>query len=135
MAEVAAVAAATVAAAAVGATKRAGCGKNVRSWLFARPAQSRPRNLVHDVPGPLPISLPGAAIMVQKRRVNQNKRQAARSAAPDTRSLRRPPELSELPRPVVYGKPFIVVEDADKNTFVFQAGNWVAYSASIAECR
>jgi hypothetical protein len=73
--------------------------------------------------------------MAQKRRFSQNKRQAARSTAPDTRSLRRPPELSELPSRVVYGKPFIVVEDADKNTFVFQAGNWVAYTASIAECR
>jgi hypothetical protein len=73
--------------------------------------------------------------MAQKRRINQNKRQAARSPAPDTRSLRRAPEFVERARPVLYGKPFIVVEDAHKNTFVFQAGEWVAYSASIAECR
>jgi hypothetical protein len=73
--------------------------------------------------------------MAQRRRFTQNKRQAARSPAPDTRSLRRPPEFVERPRPVIYGKPFIVVEDAAKNTFIFQAGEWVAYSASIAECR
>lgn len=72
--------------------------------------------------------------MAQRRRFTQNKRQAARSPAPDTRSLRRLPEFVER-RPVVYGKPFIVVEDAEKNTFIFQAGEWVAYSASIAECR
>jgi hypothetical protein len=73
--------------------------------------------------------------MAQKRRFNHNKRQAARLPSSDTRSLRRPPEFTERAPPVVYGKPFIIVEDADKNTFVFQAGNWVAYSASIAECR
>jgi hypothetical protein len=28
-----------------------------------------------------------------------------------------------------------VFEDAEKKTFVFQAGEWVEYSASIAECR
>ena len=73
--------------------------------------------------------------MAQKRRFNQNKRQAARLPPSDTRTLRRPPELVERPRPVVYGKPFVIVEDPDKNTFVFKAGEWVAYSASIAECR
>jgi hypothetical protein len=73
--------------------------------------------------------------MAQKRRFNHNKRQASRLPNSDTRSLRRPPEFTERAAPVVYGKPFIIVEDAEKNTFVFQAGEWVAYSASIAECR
>jgi hypothetical protein len=62
--------------------------------------------------------------MAQRRKFTQNKRQAARSPAPDTRSLRRPPEFIERPRPVVYGKPFILVEDADKNTFIFKGGEW-----------
>jgi hypothetical protein len=74
--------------------------------------------------------------MAQKRRFTQNKRQAARSpVASDTRTLRRLPEFTGRPRPVVYGKPFVVVEDAQKNTFIFHGGEWVAYSASIAECR
>jgi|SRR4051812_17257686 len=73
--------------------------------------------------------------MPQKRRFNQNKRPQGRSSSPDTRTLRRPPEVIERPRPVVYGKPFVLVEDSEKNTFVFQGGEWVAYSASIAECR
>ncbi len=73
--------------------------------------------------------------MAQKRKFNQNKRQTARLPASDTRSLRRLPEFIERPRPVVYGKPFILVEDADKKTFIFKAGEWIAYSASIAECR
>src|SRR5215208_6660966 len=72
--------------------------------------------------------------MAQNRRYVPNKRQAARSA-PDIRSLRRPPEVTVRPPPVVYGKPFIVVEDEARNTFIFKAGSWVPYTASIAECR
>jgi len=37
--------------------------------------------------------------------------------------------------PTVYDKPFIVAEDAGKNTFVFQTGAWVPYRESIAEAR
>ena len=73
--------------------------------------------------------------MAPKRRFPQNKRQTARLPSSDTRALRRPPEFVERAAPVVYGKPFIVVEDTAKKTFVFQAGQWVEYSASIAECR
>jgi hypothetical protein len=73
--------------------------------------------------------------MGQKNRYTPHKRRGGALPSSDTRSLRRPPSLSDLPRPVTYGKPFIVVEDAEKQTFVFEAGNWVAYSASIAECR
>ena len=73
--------------------------------------------------------------MAQKRRFTQNKRQVARLPSSDTRGLKRPPEYTERPPPVLYGKPFVIFEDAEKKTFVFQAGEWVAYSASIAECR
>jgi len=73
--------------------------------------------------------------MAQRRRFTQNKRQAARSPAPDTRSLRRPPVVTERAAPVVYGKPMIVAEDENKNTFIYKAGAWIACSVSIAECR
>jgi hypothetical protein len=72
--------------------------------------------------------------MAQKRRFTQNKRQASRAPI-DNRTLRRLPEMIERPRPVVYGKPFFVLEDAEKNTFIYQAGEWVSYASSIAECR
>jgi hypothetical protein len=52
-----------------------------------------------------------------------------------TRSLRRPPEPSERIAPVVYGKPFVVMEDQTKKTFIFKAGEWVEFEASIAECK
>ena len=71
--------------------------------------------------------------MAQRRRFTQNKRQAAR--APIVNRALRVTERIERPSPVVYGKPFIVFEDAEKNTFIYQAGQWVSYSASIAECR
>jgi hypothetical protein len=72
--------------------------------------------------------------MAQYRRPTPNKRQASR-LAPQTRSLARPPLLSDLPQRVVYGKAFILMEDAEKNTFVYKAGAWVPYEATIAECR
>jgi hypothetical protein len=72
--------------------------------------------------------------MAQRRRFTQNKRQASR-LAPQTRTLARAPLLSELPQRVTYGKPFIVAEDEAKNTFVFKAGAWVPYEATMAECR
>jgi hypothetical protein len=72
--------------------------------------------------------------MAKNRRIVQNKRQLARTDS-STRSLRRPPDVTERPPPVVYGKPFIVAEDENKNTFVFEGGSWVPHTASIAECR
>jgi hypothetical protein len=37
--------------------------------------------------------------------------------------------------PKRYGKPYIVMEDDRKQTFIFDGGSWVAYSRSIAQCR
>ena len=72
--------------------------------------------------------------MAQRRKFTQNKRQAAR-LAPQTRTLARAPLLSDRPARVVYGKAFIVAEDEAKNTFVYKAGAWVPYEATIAECK
>jgi hypothetical protein len=72
--------------------------------------------------------------MAQYRRPTPNKRQASR-LAPQVRSLARAPSLADLPQRVVYGKAFILMEDAEKNTFVYKAGEWVAYEATIAELR
>lgn len=72
--------------------------------------------------------------MAQKRRFNQSKR-GGRFAAPETRMLQRPPAVTERAAPVVYGKPFILLEDKEKNTFIFKAGAWVPHEDSIAQCR
>ncbi len=72
--------------------------------------------------------------MAQYRRPTPNKRQASR-LAPQVRGLARAPALADLPQRVVYGKPFILMEDAEKNTFVYKGGAWVAYESSIAELR
>ena len=72
--------------------------------------------------------------MGQRRHFNQTKRQLARTAGPE-RGLKRPPAVTERAQPVVYGKPFILLEDGEKNTFIFKGGAWVAHTATIAECR
>jgi hypothetical protein len=71
--------------------------------------------------------------MAQRRRFTQNKRQAAR-LAPQTRTLHRIADIQRQPT-VTYGKPIMVLEDEEKNTFVYKAGQWVAYGATIAECK
>jgi len=62
----------------------------------------------------------------QKRRVS-----AAQNAA-----IKAAPVVTYVPKPkVVYGKPFIVLEDAEKNTFIFTGGKWAGHERSIADCR
>ena len=67
-------------------------------------------------------------------RRQQNHRQAKpkgnRSAPPPLRPL-----VREYKAPTQYGKPFILLEDSDKNTFEFHGGAWVAYAKTIAQCR
>lgn len=72
--------------------------------------------------------------MAQRRQNQQNKRQMAH-LPPENRGLRYPPVVTERSQPKTYGKPLIVLEDQQKNTFVYSAGNWVPHAESIAQCR
>ena len=71
--------------------------------------------------------------MAQKHRHHGGKRQGPRRA-PHTPVVRET-VVRERKVPIVYGKPFIVLEDAQKGTFVYKEGRWVAHEMSIAECR
>jgi hypothetical protein len=73
--------------------------------------------------------------MGQRRQHHHNNKRQNRpaSAAP---VLARPAfESIERKPKVTYGKAFILLEDAQKNVFVFNAGQWVQYEKSIAQCR
>jgi hypothetical protein len=50
-------------------------------------------------------------------------------------AFRAPPAPPEKKVPVVYGKPFVVLEDTQKGTFVYQGGQWIPHTRTIAECR
>jgi hypothetical protein len=39
------------------------------------------------------------------------------------------------PAATVYGKPFILLEDPQKSTFIFQRGQWVPHTKTVAEYR
>ncbi len=71
-----------------------------------------------------------------QRRTYQPQQKKKRSAEGPRVSTPRPASvpLVRLP-PVVYGKPFILMEDKDKHTFEFTRGAWVAYERTIAQCR
>jgi hypothetical protein len=64
---------------------------------------------------------------------HQNKRQKPRASAP-TPVLNRPAP-PEKKVPLVYGKPFVVLEDDHKRTFVYVRGGWVSHTRTIAQCR
>ena len=71
--------------------------------------------------------------MAQKNR-HGSKRPKPHTAA-HAAAFRAPPAPPEKKVPVVYGKPFVVLEDTQKGTFVYQGGQWIPHSRTIAECR
>jgi hypothetical protein len=73
--------------------------------------------------------------MAQKHRFRHQKRHNMPSPAPRTAAPPEAPRVYEKKAPVTYGKPFIVMEDAEKNTFEFKGGAWIPHGMSIAECR
>ena len=73
--------------------------------------------------------------MPQKRHFNHNRpARGNRPATPESRLLQRPPTI-ERQAAVVYGKPFVLLEDGERNTFIYKAGNWIPHTESIAQCR
>ena len=73
--------------------------------------------------------------MPQRSRFNHNRQKPRRPAAPRTDAPREVLQTIEKKPPAQYGKPFILLEDQQKNTFEYARGAWVAYSMSIAELR
>jgi hypothetical protein len=72
--------------------------------------------------------------MAQTPRFN-HKRQKRRSTTPHSSTPREAPRSFEKKPPVQYGKPFVLLEDVNKNTFEYKGGAWIPHSMSIAECR
>jgi hypothetical protein len=71
--------------------------------------------------------------MSKRSQYQNNKRQKPHAARPP---LVRPPlEIREAKVAKVYGKPFVLLEDASRATFQFLRGAWVPYPKNIAECR
>lgn len=72
--------------------------------------------------------------MVQRNRFS-HRRTKKRSTTPHTSSPREAPRSFEKKAPVQYGKPFVLLEDANKNTFEYKSGAWIPHAMSIAQCR
>jgi hypothetical protein len=63
---------------------------------------------------------------------NIRQKSRARTAQATTREA--PPVIEKKP-PTVYGKPFILMEDENRNTFDYKGGKWIPHAMTIAECR
>jgi hypothetical protein len=73
---------------------------------------------------------------VPKKRGHYQRRKNAQvfTAAPAT-APKQPAPAPQRKTRIQYDKPFILLEDANKDTFEFKAGQWVRHSMTIAECR
>jgi hypothetical protein len=72
--------------------------------------------------------------MGKKRRYN-DKRHPVRTFTPPPPAPERRAAAAERRAKTEYAKPFILLEDANKDTFEFKAGQWTRHSLTIAECR
>jgi hypothetical protein len=70
-----------------------------------------------------------------QRNRSHGKRQKPRAAARTPAPLRQPLAAAEKKPPVTYGKPFVLLEDGQKCTFIYDSGQWRPHEKSIAECR
>jgi hypothetical protein len=70
--------------------------------------------------------------MPQRNRFSNNRNRP-------NRGLRRAPvERAVIPQPKppkIYGKPFIILEDEQKNAFKYGNGAWLPYPMTILQCR
>src|SRR5437870_1621454 len=77
--------------------------------------------------------------MVKRNRSSNNRgRPVVRKAPARPAETRIPLERYEDRQPSVpkrYGPPFVLLEDANKNTFEYQGGTWIPHSKKIAECQ
>jgi hypothetical protein len=74
--------------------------------------------------------------MAQKHRYNNNRKLNAPAGRPRRDAPVREATVRPEPKPPVqYGKPFVLLEDANLNTFEYVAGAWIPYGLTIAQCR
>lgn len=69
------------------------------------------------------------------RNHHSSKRHKNRTHAPAPASVRVAPAPVEKKPPVVYGKPFVLMENDQRATFIYSGGQWVPYDKTIAQCR
>ncbi|HTQ39498.1 MAG TPA: hypothetical protein VMJ32_10745 [Pirellulales bacterium] len=73
--------------------------------------------------------------MAQKHRFSRNKNKPQSSRPRASEPAPAPRIVYEPKPPTQYGKPFVLLEDGDKNTFEYAAGAWIPYGLTIAQCR
>ncbi len=73
--------------------------------------------------------------MAKRNPYTQQRKNKNRSGGGGRTTVERETPVYELKPVVTYGKPFIVMEDTDKNTFAYNGSAWVPYSLSMDQCR
>jgi hypothetical protein len=74
--------------------------------------------------------------MAQRPRYNHNRRPHPAGGGARRETIVNTIRKTIEPRAaIVYGDPFVLLEDAARNTFLYDSGAWIAYEFSIAELR
>jgi len=74
--------------------------------------------------------------MANKRRHHNNNNKKQQHRPPSASPLRQEaPLVREIAPKPTYGKPFVLLEDLQKNTFEYLHGAWVPHPKRIDECR
>jgi hypothetical protein len=73
--------------------------------------------------------------MAQKHRYNNRKLHRPGGGSRRDAPIREITPRPEPKPPVQYGKAFVLLEDADLNTFEYVAGAWIPYGLTISQCR
>jgi hypothetical protein len=73
--------------------------------------------------------------VAQKHRYSRNKNKPQSSRPRAAEPAPAPKVVYQRKPPIQYGKPFVLLEDGDKNTFEYAAGVWVPFGLTIAQCR
>ena len=73
--------------------------------------------------------------MRHKRQFNRKPHKSTAGARRGVAMTTTAPMRLERKPPKQYGKPFVLLEDANLNTFEYVAGAWIPYGLTIAQCR
>jgi hypothetical protein len=93
--------------------------------------------LADPISGPLAVPAPPTETqaMTKKNRYGNRPSKPQRRRDQPPPIARAAPQVREKKPPAQYGRPFIVLEDGNKNTFKYQNGAWVPNETNIAQYR
>jgi hypothetical protein len=84
--------------------------------------------------GRILFTVPEQSVMAKRNQYTAGKKTRKSPANDGRTNIVREAPVYQRKEKVQYGKPFIVMEDAEKNTYAYNGSAWVPYGMSMADC-